>query len=98
MGRIREAASRATSEVKSMVSTPSGWAGIVVANALLASLWAVPFALGLILGDGGLVMAAGAIAAFMALPVSFAWLAALMIASAVRRTIDYMLRKRGNKE
>jgi hypothetical protein len=48
---------------------------------------------GWLTGDATFYVAAAGIASFLAVPFSFAWLAALMIAERIDRTIAYIMEK-----
>jgi hypothetical protein len=76
-----------------MVSNPLGWASFALANLAVSMLWVAPLAVGWLTGDATFYVAAAGIASFLAVPLSFAWLATLMIAEAIERTMIYIIEK-----
>jgi hypothetical protein len=93
VGRVSEEVVASGRRIQTMVSTPLGWASFALANLLVSMLWIAPLAVGWLTGDATFYVAAAGIASFLAVPFSFAWLAALMIAERIDRTIAYIMEK-----
>jgi hypothetical protein len=93
VGRVRDGVAASVRRARAMASNPIGWASFALANLLVSMLWVVPLAAGWLTGDAAFYVAAAGIASFLAVPLSFAWLATLMMAGAIERTITYMIER-----
>lgn len=78
-------------QLKEIFLTKEGWAGWIVANIITSLPWAIPLALGFLLQNKNLYIAAGAVWAFIVNPVTPFWILNLFIAVGVKN----MLLKKG---